>query len=350
LYLGVGMDLMHTSEIIHCHVEQVSKSGGQRLLWYFRPGAPAYLPHGTTYDNMHLCLRLLAVIWTDDGLNYHKQFSLGPDEHDPVGTQFYCNGFFQKRASGGDAQGRPVIGRLAKSTNICQAFPKRDIYLGTVQVHWGIEQKQAPELIWTHDFLHFHRFKENRRSLIKLGVNGSYNGGMIRDHYQYNEFNGEWWYNYSAINTRHNGYMVLNKFETVDELREAFPNHAEAPYFTTWEAYFLEGKQTRYLPAMARCKAFRVSHAEPKDMEGELVTKPFKVGGNELRLNAATFPGGFIKVQVLARDGKELLPSEKHFEGDEIDAMIADISPWTSQIVCLRFTLCNAKLYAFQIN
>ena len=51
LYLGVGMDLMHTSETIRCHVEE---SDGKRLHFYFRPASPAYPSHGATYDNMHL--------------------------------------------------------------------------------------------------------------------------------------------------------------------------------------------------------------------------------------------------------------------------------------------------------
>ncbi len=41
LYLGVGMDLMHTSETIRCHVEE---SDGRRLHFYFRPASPAYPP------------------------------------------------------------------------------------------------------------------------------------------------------------------------------------------------------------------------------------------------------------------------------------------------------------------
>jgi hypothetical protein len=347
LYLGVGMDLMHSSEIIHCHVE---RTGNRRLLWYFRPAAPAYPPHGVTYDNMHLCLRCLGVFWTDDGLTYHRQFVLENDEEDVIGSQFYCMGLLQEMGTAGDAPGRPVLDKIGRATIANQAFPTRSLYLGTALLHWGVEQTQAPELIWSRDLLHFHRFQAQRRSLIALGPDGSYDGGMVRDDYRYRSIGSEWWYPYIAVNTRHNGFMALNKFNSAEEMQEAFPNHADQPFFTTWPEYFKYGKQTRYLPALARCRPFRVAHAEPEGETGCFVTRKLRVDGNILTLNAETAGDGAVEIEILDENGNLLEPQVRTFRGNETDAVIADLSDRTGQIVRLKFTLHKAKVYAFSLR
>lgn len=343
-YLGVGMDLMHTTESIRCHVEDV---GRKRLLYYFRPGAPAYPPHGATYDNMHLALRCLGVIWTDDGLNYHRQFVLGPDAHDRIGSQFYSMGMLQKFDTLGDAPGRPVLDKCLSKIN--QAFPRRNLYLGSTLLHWGLEQTQAPELIWTRDFLHFRRFRLHRRSMIENGVGGTYDHGMIRESYKYHEFDGQWWYHFTAVNTRHNGYGYMARWKSIEDLREKFPNHAEGPYFDTWEGDFIGGKQTKYLPAVARCKPYRLACAEPVDVHGRLVTRLLRVDGSMLRINAQTDPGGGIEVELEDESGRPLFDCPYHFEGDEVAETVADISAWVGQQIRIRFNLDRARLYAFEI-
>lgn len=344
LYLGVGMDLYHTTESIRCHVEQ---TGCKRLLYYFRPGAPAYPPHGAVYDNMHLSLRCLAVIWTDDGLHYHRRFVLGPDHHDRIGSQFYAMGLLQRGNTPGDPPGRPVLDKCLSKIN--QVFPPRNLYLGTTLLHWGIEQTQAPELVWTRDLLHFHRFGPERRSLIENGPGGTYSFGMIRDKYKVLEFDDTWWYPFTGVNTRHNGYGVMARVEDPQDYRRKYPNHADAPYFDTWEGCIADGKQTKYLPAFARGRSHRVAHAEPTDLRGTLTSRLLRVDGDTIGINAATSPGGFIEIEVEDGHGKPLLAQPCRFEGDEVAATIADVSSRRGQTIRLRFTLVRARLYAFQI-
>jgi len=344
LYLGVGMDLMHSSESMRCHVED---TGRKRLLWYFRPAAPAYPPHGAVYDNMHLGLRCLAVLWTDDGLHYHRQFVLGPDQRDRFGTQFYGMGLLQKFGACGDAPGRPVLGKLF--CNISQAFPTRNLYLGMVLAHWGIEQTQSPELVWSRDLLHFHRFAQQRRSLIELGAGGSFDAGMIRPRCTYHEFGDEWWYHYTGINTRHNGYVVMARLHTVDEMRREYPNWAEAPYSCTWEGTFADGKATRYLPGVARGKPYRLAHAEAVEGRGRLKTHPLRVDGDTLLINAATEPDGWVLVRVLDETGQPVTDPPVRFQGDATAAPVADLGPRRGQAVVVEFTIYQARLYSFQI-
>jgi len=344
LYLGVGMDLMHATERIWCHVE---RTGRRRLFWYFRPGAPAYPPHGAPCDNMNMALRCMAVLWTDDGLTYHRQFVLGPDDLDRIGTQFYDMGLLQRFGTSGEAEGRPVLDRLVSGLN--QAFPPQNLYLGMALLHWGIEQTQAPELIWTRDLLHFHRFRQHRRPQIELGAGGEFDAGMIRPLNKYHAFDGEWWHHYTGVNTRHNGYGVMARFRSLDELRQAFPNHADAPYFTTWEGAFAEGKATKYLPGVARSKPFRVAHAEPVDSHARLLTRPLRVDGDNLLINARTQPGGSLTVRLLGGDGRDLGRPPFVFQGDETSALVADLTPWRGSLITIEFDLRLANLYAFQI-
>ena len=344
LYLGVGMDLWHTTESIRCHVE-LSDQG--RLLWFFRPGAPAYPPHGVTYDNMHLTLRTLAVLWTDDGLTWHRRHVLAPDAFDPIGTQFYDMGMLQRLDGSGDGPGRPVLHKLLSKVN--QAFARRNLYLGLVLIHDGIDQTQAPELMWTRDFLRLSRFREQRRPAIERGPHGSFDGGQIRNGFKYCALGDRWWHVYTGINTRHNGYGIMANWTSLDALRAKYPNHADAPYFTTWEGNWADGKQTTYLPGVARCRPHRLAHAEPLDARGTLTTHPLCVDGNRLRLNAATEPGGHITVHVEDASGDAVLPGPARFEGDDVAASILDLEPLRGRTVRLRFELDRARLYAFEI-
>lgn len=344
LYLGIGMDLMHTTESIRCHVEEADR---KRLFYYFRPGSPAYPPHGAPCDNMCMCLRCMGVMWTEDGLNWQRNFVIVPDEHDPVGTQFYSMGMLQKFDSKGDAAGRPVLDKCISKIN--QAFPMRNLYLGSTLLHWGVEQTQAPELIWTRDFRHFKRFGKHRRSMIELGKGGTFDRGQIREKYKYWQFNDEWWYLYTGISTRHNGYGIMAGAPTLEEFREGRDNHADPPYFTTWKGYFADGKETKYLPAIARCKLFRLAHAEPLDTKGYLTTRLIKVDGTALRLNAVTERRGSITVEVEDEKRNMFLEEPFVFQGDEVDFEVADLAGLEGQLIRLHFRLDRAHLYSFQM-
>ena len=343
LYLGIGMDLMHTTESMRCHVERVGTR--RRLFWYFRPGSPAYPPHGAECDNMHMCLRCLGVMWTDDGLTYHRRFALGPDAFDRTGTQFYAMGMLQRFGTSGDAVGRPVLDKLDGKIN--QAFVDRTLYLGSALLHHGIEQTQDPELIWTRDLLHFHRFRDGRRPLVERGPGGSFDCGMLRDRYRYVERNGEWLYAYVGVNTRHNGYGIMaGDFRDAADLRERRPSHALASYFSTWEGHLADGRATRYLPALAHGRAYRVAHAEPDDVEGVLTTGLLRVGQPELRINAATERGGSIVVRVEDEEGRPLRDPVR-FEGDSVDAPVVPLDGLRGRPVRIHFELVRARLYAF---
>ena len=343
LYSGQGMDLRHTTESIRASVELVDGSI-RRLLFYFRPASPSYPPHDADWDNQPMSLRCLAVMWTDDGVTYHRRFVIGPDAWDPIGTEFYSMGFLQEFGTHGDLDGRPVIDMTNAKIN--HSFRRRNLYLGSTLLHWGVPQTQAPELIWTRDFINFHRFRERRRSLMPLGEGGSFDAGMVRERYRYWEFEGWWWYYYTGINTRHNGYGIMARHPTLEDAREKVWNQRRAPYFSTWEGHFADGKATAYLPGLARLRPYRMAFAEPADVRGRLVTAPIRVGQTRLHLNAETEPDGSIVWEVVDGDAN-VVHGPGTFRGDDTDAEVADLSGLVGQTVRVRFTVERARLYAF---
>ena len=351
LYSGIGMDLMHTTETIRSSVELIdrhSRHGGgiRRLLFYFRPASPSYPPHDADWDNQPMSLRCLAVLWTEDGLTYHRRFVIGPDAYDPIGTEFYSMGFLQRAGTHGDLEGRAVIDMTYSKIN--QSFRRRNLYLGSTLLHWGLPQTQAPELIWTRDFINFHRFRDRRRSLVALGEGGTFDAGMVRERYQYWELDGWWWYYYTGINTRHNGYGIMARHPTLEDAREKVWNQRRAPYFSTWEGHFADGKATVYLPGLARLRPYRMAFAEPTDIRGTLLSAPIRVEQAHLHLNAQTEPDGSVICEVVDAAGRTIR-GPAAFSGDDADAQIADVSELAGQAVRLRFTVERGRLYAFLI-
>ena len=91
--------------------------------------------------------------------------------------------------------------------------------------------------------------------------------------------------------------------------------------------------------------------------ERVLITKPITFDGSIMHLNFETSAYGYIYVEVLDEEGNPLSPaSEAHmsFEiyGNHIDRKIwfadgSDFAAYAGQPVRLRFTLCDAKIYAF---
>ena len=92
---------------------------------------------------------------------------------------------------------------------------------------------------------------------------------------------------------------------------------------------------------------------------GELVTKPVKFAGSELRLNFASSAAGGILVELQDAAGKAL-PGYGRDDcqvvfGDDTDRLVtwkqgADLSKLQSLPVRLRFEMRDADLYAFRFH
>lgn len=92
---------------------------------------------------------------------------------------------------------------------------------------------------------------------------------------------------------------------------------------------------------------------------GELVTKPIRFSGSQLRLNFATSTVGRVRVEIQDSDGRaiagfSLADSDAMF-GDTLERPVtwrrsADVSRLAGRPVRLRFVLRDADVYAFQFR
>ncbi|MEX2306812.1 MAG: hypothetical protein WD738_04435 [Pirellulales bacterium] len=350
LYVGVGMDLFHTTEKITLHVED--KSTG-KLYYFFRPGAPSYPPHDAPYDNMHMTRRCIGVMWTSDGMQWDRRLIAVPDENDPPGAQFYYNALYA-----GDHEtdsGRPAMALENHWNEI--AVDGGRATLASFTVYDAKANQLWPELATTGDLLHWRRFSP-RRKMIPNGPQGSYDHGLIKIESRYHEFNNEWWFPYQAINTLHQDYIGLAKMNDVEQLKREFPNYAQMPGFVNWDQYWRRCKTMRYYTGLARCLPGRVCHAEPVSDNGSLTTGPVVLDGDALLLNADVQPSGSLQVEVLDQHGTPLPGFEwevcRPIKGDSLDFEVAwdgaELKTLKGQEVRLRFLLDRAKLYSYRMQ
>jgi len=98
---------------------------------------------------------------------------------------------------------------------------------------------------------------------------------------------------------------------------------------------------------------------EAKDKVGSVLTKPFRLEGSKLEVNVDAGKGGVI-VEVLDAAGKPI-PGFTRSEAkmfNFVDQLRLqpewktrkDLAPLKDKVVRLKFSLRNAKLYAFQVK
>lgn len=92
---------------------------------------------------------------------------------------------------------------------------------------------------------------------------------------------------------------------------------------------------------------------------GELLTKPFRFQGNELRLNYSASAVGWLKIETQDVGGKPIdgltLEDCPEIIGDKLDATVRwksthDVSPLAGKSVRLRFVMSDCDLYAFRFE
>ena len=241
IHMGGGMDLMYSSETIRHQVERVDEP---THFWYYRPNSPGYPPHYAPWDNHQGPLRNLAVMWTNDGVNFHKCFCLGKDEFDRPGMQFYSMGLIRDVTAEGRVKNR-------RSPKPGVPVNGGEMYVAELRCHPSIEQTQYPELIWSRDLIHWHRFTHHRAPMVKLGeAEGSYNWGMYfqsSSYYPFKDANGNdaWWLSNIAVSSRHNHNDVGRLFPSLKAVQAHRPNYSESPFFVDWETLWRRGEQRR---------------------------------------------------------------------------------------------------------
>lgn len=182
------------------------------------------------------------------------------------------------------------------------------------------------ELAWSRDGLHWERHPK-RPVFLETGVPGSYDAGMV--------------------------YLHQGLFEKDGRISLLYSGN-EAPHVT---AQIKQGRGSHLALATLRQDGF-VSLDAPK--EGYALTKPLRIPGGKLHINAQTEPGGFIRVALRRGDGVNdgewiagwTYDQGQQFEGDSVDAALSwkgakNLDSLKSQSVRLHFWMNKARLYSF---
>lgn len=145
-------------------------------------------------------------------------------------------------------------------------------------------------------------------------------------------------------------YTAWNIVETPSEDDDS-PN--ELSIFTMEQTN--SDKPSRLRRYALRIDGFGSLHA--KTREGEAVTKPIIFDGKELSINYATSVAGYVKVEVLDRDG-QVVPGYSADDcdlifGDSIDRRVSwngktDFSEFSGKPIRLRFVMYEADLYSMK--
>ncbi|HID77061.1 MAG TPA: hypothetical protein EYP56_13830 [Planctomycetaceae bacterium] len=92
---------------------------------------------------------------------------------------------------------------------------------------------------------------------------------------------------------------------------------------------------------------------------GELLTRPLKFSGKELRINYSTSAVGSLRVEIQDADGKVMAGFElencAEIYGDKLDGPVvwksgADVSSLAGRTIRLRFVMSDADVYAFRFS
>jgi hypothetical protein len=128
-------------------------------------------------------------------------------------------------------------------------------------------------------------------------------------------------------------------------------------YFATnerWGARFWDARL-----ALAKLRLDGFFYLQAKDTPGTVVTKPFKLEGDKLQINVNA-KAGWVRVELLDENGKAVpgfsgKDAKQHKSADNLRLAPkwksgGDLSSLKGKTVKLRFTLQNAKLYAFDFD
>jgi len=344
---GSGMDLHHTTESFRYTLEDRATG---TYYYYFRPGAHSYPPHYSPLDNIHMVRRVLAVMWTRDYLHWERRFVLSPDEEDLDGTQFYHMYLHNQPAEAAQSSPGALLGGLP-------AVDGKRVYFGALTYYDAHRSQMWPELLWTADFLHWHRL-EKRRKMIPNSAPGRYSFGAVRHSGIFTEIDATWWMAFNAYRLPYK-YPNPNRHHWEEgEFARKNAQYAHAPDFENWEQFYEFCRRGYSInPALAVAPAGRLAHAEAiaAAQPAELVTTPVLLAGKALFVNAATAAGGSVRVELQDAEGTPLAGFElevcQPLQGNELHHRVQwrerEIAVLETQPVQIRFVLDQARFYGY---
>jgi hypothetical protein len=273
--------------------------------------------------------------------------------------QYYSMGLILEHPAGKD--GRTML-RGTSTAGV--AVRRGEMYVAWVRAHPAFDQTQYPELIWSRDLLHWHRFTHHRAPLVKLRPDeGAYNWGMNFSGTSYYLFkdrdgNERWGLLNTASTGRHNHVGVGIRHRTLKGFQSQYPHCSDAPFFEDWETLWQRGKRLSYTPLITHIKPGRLAYAAPTDGSGELTTHPIRFDAEDLIINAEVEAGGRLRVEVQDDSGGAIagyaLGDSDAFAGDEVRHRPSwrgrTLSELAGRVLKFRFVLRRAKIFTLNLE
>ncbi len=304
-------------------------------MWLSADGRELFLSHGQTvrrfapyaipYDNLSMCFRLMTIYSTVDGINWQYRHTMTlPDEKDSDGAQHY------------GASMMPVA--------------DADLYLVYLFAYDGETQQIYVDLNYSRDGVHYYRFPDTKPFIATDDPESWYFGHVFVKNQYVKE--GKYYYQLAGycsdlphfvpeVTTFVKGRKVVaDDFERRFEKRDLA---GRLPYFDKVGGYdgIAEiGNRGRYYAGLAKYRADGWFGLTADAGEGTFATNNFN-GVKAITANAAVKDGGFIKLEIVGKDGKVI----KHVEinGDDLEIPVCDLDP--AQEFFIRGTMKNAVLY-----
>ncbi len=259
-------------------------------------------------------IRTIARTTSEDMVNWSEfQTVLEPDEDDPPGTQFYG----------------------------MSSFPDHGVYYGLLWVYHPNQLMIDVQLTFSRDGEHWQR-AGRRHPILMYGLPDQFDSHLL-----------------IAMQPILMGdevkvfYLGYNQPHAV-----VYPNEAYPPLPATPPRKDQPWLATRVgCGGLATCLRDRFVSLTAGAEDGELITKPFKIDGSQIRLNADGKRGS-IMAELIAADGKpipgftaaESIPLRDdgvaipvRWKGDK------SLSALQGQTVQLRVLMKNARLFAFEV-
>ena len=292
-------------------------------------------PYTVEYDNIRQACRLLLTHYTHDGINWQSRYLTLPDATDPWSYQHY--GLFSFRVD-------------------------KDFYVGYLHVYHCIKQQIYSELIYSRNGLDWKRLPGSV-PFIANGPIGAWNSGMIFTEDYPLEHGGKFYHVLGSIHRRLHFYDLGAKddlsFLNGEFLRRSFGGRQLAeqwPFFKEiggWDGLAKDMREANTTLGLAIYRKDGWIAAETANT-GILRSRVLRADSSELMINARTFTGGSIKVEVLSADDKELDAycgnNAAAFSGDATAAGLRwnqdKISVLPDTPFRLRLTITNAELYS----
>ena len=309
-------------------------------MWLANDGRELFLAHGQTvrrfapyavpYDNLPMCFRLMTIYSTRDGINWQYRHTMTlPDEKDSDGAQHYGS--------------------------MMLPIADGDLYLVYLFAYDGETQQIYVDLNYSRDGLHFYRFPDTKPFISTDDPNDWYFGHVFVKNQYVKE--GKYLYQMAGYCSDLPHFVpevttfLKGRKATADDFERRFESRdlsRRLTYFDKiggYQGVADIGNRGCYYAGTAKYRVDGWFGLEAGDNKGSFVTNDFN-GVKKITANAVVKNNGFIKLEIVGKDGK--LIKQIELKGDDLELPVCELDP--TQEFFIRGTMKNAELYTLNFK